>query len=124
MASLVSYDAGPLTAEPGTEQPKLTPTVNVDESNPLVYDFYGFPANYYKQTFKSRGDPALLGAVKEALTKGGIPNTTDRRGLDHGVWGESTCVAGDRPLVSVHDAPSGQSRQRATLSYPYHVGGS
>ena len=113
MASLVSYDAGPLTAEPGTEQPKLTPTVNVDESNPLVYDFYGFPANYYKQTFKSRGDPALLGAVKEALTKGGIPNTTERRGLDHGVWGESTCVACCRQCTMHRLSGLGQ---HATLS--------
>lgn len=62
--------------------------VNEDTTNPLVYDFYGFPANYYQQKFESRGNPQMLAAVKDALKAGGLSVSTAKRGLDHGVWGE------------------------------------
>jgi aromatic ring-opening dioxygenase catalytic subunit (LigB family) len=62
--------------------------VNEDASNPLVYDFYGFPAEYYQQKFESKGDPAMLSAVKTALKDSGVSVSTAKRGLDHGVWGE------------------------------------
>jgi len=62
--------------------------VNEDASNPLVYDFYGFPKEYYQQKFASRGNAAMLAAVKEALKAGGVQVSGTKRGLDHGVWGE------------------------------------
>ncbi|BEI88829.1 uncharacterized protein CcaverHIS019_0201910 [Cutaneotrichosporon cavernicola] len=60
--------------------------VNTDSSNPLVYDFYGFPKNYYEQKFASRGDPQMLKDVTAALKSSGVEASTDKRGLDHGVW--------------------------------------
>ncbi|BEJ11731.1 hypothetical protein CspHIS471_0201910 [Cutaneotrichosporon sp. HIS471] len=60
--------------------------VNTDSSNPLVYDFYGFPKNYYEQKFASRGDPQMLKDVTAALKSSGVEVSTDKRGLDHGVW--------------------------------------
>ncbi|EJT48112.1 hypothetical protein A1Q1_02922 [Trichosporon asahii var. asahii CBS 2479] len=60
--------------------------VNADQSNPLVYDFYGFPPEYYKQTFTSRGSDSMLSDVKTALTSANIDYATTKRGLDHGVW--------------------------------------
>ncbi|ORY33446.1 Extradiol ring-cleavage dioxygenase, class III enzyme, subunit B [Naematelia encephala] len=61
--------------------------VNSDSSNPLIYDFYGFPKHFYELKFESHGDPVLLKAVVSALEKAGIPVATEKRGLDHGVWG-------------------------------------
>lgn len=58
----------------------------MDQSNPLVYDFYGFPPEYYKQTFTSRGSDSMLSDVKTALTSANIDYATTKRGLDHGVW--------------------------------------
>ena len=63
--------------------------VNNDSSNPLIYDFYGFPPHYYQETFKSRGDLDLLMGTMEALKKGGVEVEETPRGLDHGVWGRS-----------------------------------
>ncbi|KAK4684479.1 4,5-DOPA dioxygenase extradiol, partial [Tremellales sp. Uapishka_1] len=63
----------------------LTP-VNTDTSNPLVYDFYGFPAKFYKETFESRGDKKLLLEVGKALRESGVEVKEEKRGLDHGIW--------------------------------------
>ncbi|KLT38816.1 Extradiol aromatic ring-opening dioxygenase [Cutaneotrichosporon oleaginosum] len=60
--------------------------VNTDASNPLVYDFYGFPKNYYEQKFTSHGDPQMLKDVTAALKSSGMDVSTAKRGLDHGVW--------------------------------------
>jgi aromatic ring-opening dioxygenase catalytic subunit (LigB family) len=63
-----------------------TPPVNEDQSNPLVYDFYGFPSEYYQQTFVSRGNNQMLSDVKDALKGSDVRFSTAKRGLDHGVW--------------------------------------
>lgn len=60
--------------------------MNTDATNPLVYDFYGFPPEYYKQKFESKGDAAMLADVKTALKESNIGFETTKRGLDHGVW--------------------------------------
>ncbi|TXT12916.1 hypothetical protein VHUM_01317 [Vanrija humicola] len=60
--------------------------VNTDATNPLVYDFYGFPKEFYEQTFESRGDAQLLADIKGALGAAGVAYSTEKRGLDHGVW--------------------------------------
>lgn len=54
-----------------------------------MYDFYGFPKNFYEQKFASKGDPQMLKDVTAALKASGVEVSTARRGLDHGVWGES-----------------------------------
>lgn len=63
-------------------------TVNNNFSNPLIYDFYGFPKHLYELKFRSRAEPELQNKVIEALTRGGITVNRADRGLDHGVWGE------------------------------------
>jgi aromatic ring-opening dioxygenase catalytic subunit (LigB family) len=62
--------------------------VNVDSSNPLIYDFYGFPKHYYEQTFKSKGSQELVNDIKAALAERKLSVTEEKRGLDHGVWGK------------------------------------
>ena len=52
---------------------------------PLVYDFYGFPAEFYKTEYASPGAPALAARVRALL---GAGQTIDEptRGLDHGAY--------------------------------------
>ncbi len=61
--------------------------VNTDESNPMIYDFYGFPAKYYREIFISHGSRTMVQDVQHALTAAGIVTRAVKRGLDHGVWG-------------------------------------
>ncbi len=52
---------------------------------PLVYDFYGFPAEFYKTEYAAPGAPALAARVRALL---GAGQTIDEptRGLDHGAY--------------------------------------
>jgi 4,5-DOPA dioxygenase extradiol len=63
--------------------------VNTNTSNPLIYDFYGFPEHFYSETFGSAGDKQLGQDVKEALRTAGVQVGEEDRGLDHGIWGTS-----------------------------------
>ncbi|KAH7336284.1 putative aromatic ring-opening dioxygenase LigB subunit [Rhexocercosporidium sp. MPI-PUGE-AT-0058] len=60
--------------------------VNTFENTELIYDFYGFPDHYYKETYPNKGSFPLSQRVIEVLTKHNIDVTGTRRGLDHGVW--------------------------------------
>jgi len=54
---------------------------------PLVYDFYGFPAHYYRTEYPSPGAPELAAGVRELLRSRGIPCADEPdRGLDHGAY--------------------------------------
>jgi hypothetical protein len=85
------------------------PPVGVDHSKPLVYDFYNFPKHYYEQKFESSSNPEILGKVRSALKAGSINFTEEKRGFDHGVWGElgSSSVSPVRP---------GLTRSHSTLT--------
>src|SRR4051794_23134151 len=52
---------------------------------PLVYDFSGFPAEFYRTEYPAPGAPALAARVRELLGPG---QTVDepKRGLDHGAY--------------------------------------
>jgi len=60
--------------------------INTSETTDLIYDFYGFPAHYYKETYPNKGSPAIAQKVIDSLTAAGIKTQPTRRGLDHGVW--------------------------------------
>ncbi|PVH88831.1 Extradiol aromatic ring-opening dioxygenase [Cadophora sp. DSE1049] len=60
--------------------------VNTFETTELIYDFYGFPDHYYKETYPNTGSFPLAQHVIEVLTKHNIAAAGTRRGLDHGVW--------------------------------------
>jgi aromatic ring-opening dioxygenase catalytic subunit (LigB family) len=63
-------------------------SVNNDPTNPLIYDFYGFPKHYYRETFTSHGSAEMLDDVVSALGAGKVPVEQVSRGADHGLWGE------------------------------------
>lgn len=57
--------------------------VNVSQEQQQIFDYYGFPDEYYKVTYKAGGSPETAHAVKQL-----IPSVTETAewGLDHGAW--------------------------------------
>ena len=60
-------------------------TLGATRTVPLVYDFYGFPDQYYRVRYPSPGAPALAARV-EALLGATQPVVSSNRGLDHGAY--------------------------------------
>lgn len=60
--------------------------VNNAEQNPLIYDFSGFPKEYYEQTFESKADPMLADRLIKMYRENKVAALPKARGLDHGVW--------------------------------------
>jgi 4,5-DOPA dioxygenase extradiol len=60
-------------------------TLGATKPVPLVYDFYGFPAEFYKTTYPAPGAPALAARVRALLGPGQTTDEADR-GLDHGAY--------------------------------------
>jgi 4,5-DOPA dioxygenase extradiol len=60
-------------------------TLGATTSVPLVYDFYGFPPEFYTTKYPAPGAPALAARVRALLGPG---QTVDEpaRGLDHGAY--------------------------------------
>jgi len=58
-------------------------TLGATTTVPLVYDFSGFPRQYYEQKYASPGAPALASRL-HTLVKGAID--APKRGLDHGAY--------------------------------------
>jgi len=52
---------------------------------PLVYDFYGFPDEFYRTKYPAPGAPALAARVRQLLGAGQTVDEPDR-GLDHGAY--------------------------------------
>lgn len=87
--------------------------VNNDPTNPLIYDFYGFPKHYYRETFTSHGSAEMLDDVVSALGAGKVPVEQVSRGADHGLWGKhhSSTMSADRadPVVPLKVAFNGKT---------------
>jgi 4,5-DOPA dioxygenase extradiol len=52
----------------------------------MIYDFYGFPKEYYKYNYPNVGSPKIAERVLGLLKENGIKAEGTNRGLDHGVW--------------------------------------
>lgn len=55
------------------------------ETPELIYDFYGFPAELYQQTYAAKGADALAKSLQIRIQNPSIARE-DARGLDHGAW--------------------------------------
>jgi aromatic ring-opening dioxygenase catalytic subunit (LigB family) len=63
------------------------PTVMTSANPPMLYDYYGFPADAYKITWPAPGSPALAARVRELLSQAGLDSAEDaERGFDHGTF--------------------------------------
>jgi 4,5-DOPA dioxygenase extradiol len=60
-------------------------TLGATRPVPLVYDFYGFPADFYKTKYPAPGAPELATRVRQLLGPGQSTDDPDR-GLDHGAY--------------------------------------
>ena len=66
------------------EQPA---TLGATRTVPLVYDFYGFPEQYYETRYPAPGAPDLATRVRGLLREAGIAvGDEPERGLDHGAY--------------------------------------
>jgi 4,5-DOPA dioxygenase extradiol len=61
-------------------------TVAATTQVPLVYDFYGFPAHYYRMRYDSPGAPDLAQKVAALMPFDEPVMQMPHRGLDHGAW--------------------------------------
>ena len=61
-------------------------TIGATKTVPLVYDFYGFPPEYYQTTYAAPGAPGLAKRVRELLGPRGPMAEAPERGLDHGAY--------------------------------------
>ncbi|KAK0546695.1 hypothetical protein OC846_005163 [Tilletia horrida] len=73
-------------AELGSSKNPHQVQINTDESNPLVYDYYNFPAHFYKLQFTSHNPRPFSDRVAHTLRTHGFDVEPTKRGLDHGVF--------------------------------------
>lgn len=64
--------------------------VNTAERQMLLYDYYNFPAHYYKVQYPNTGSKEVSSRVLGALKQAGIDAKGVSRGLDHGVFAPFT----------------------------------
>ncbi len=57
--------------------------VNASTEQKQIYDYYGFPKEYYTPQYHAKGSPDVAGEVKKIVTS--VTETEDW-GLDHGAW--------------------------------------
>lgn len=57
--------------------------VNISPKQEQIYDYYGFPEEYYKVLYHAKGAPEIAQEVKKIVPS--VAETTDW-GLDHGAW--------------------------------------
>lgn len=57
--------------------------VNISQEQKQIYDYYGFPEEYYKVKYSAHGAPDVAHEVKKLVPT--VAETTDW-GLDHGAW--------------------------------------
>ncbi|MGN6780541.1 MAG: dioxygenase family protein [Marmoricola sp.] len=70
---------------------------------PLVYDFGGFDAKYYRMTYQTPDSTALAGRIAATMPDTVPVHQHPSRGLDHGAWVPLTIMypAGDIPVVQM-----------------------
>lgn len=57
--------------------------VNISQEQKQIYDYYGFPEEYYQVYYKAHGAPDIAKEVHQIVPS--VAETTDW-GLDHGAW--------------------------------------
>ncbi|EFX01977.1 aromatic ring-opening dioxygenase [Grosmannia clavigera kw1407] len=60
--------------------------INAAEHTDLIYDFYGFPPEYYQIDYPNKGSPEIAEKVVQKLNAAGMRVEKTKRGLDHGIW--------------------------------------
>ncbi|GAA5799839.1 hypothetical protein HPULCUR_005258 [Helicostylum pulchrum] len=90
--------------------------VDVSEKPKLIYDFYGFPKNYYEVKWDHKGSPAVATRVIDLLNQSGIKASGKQYGNDHGVW-----VPLKRAMTNNPDIPIVEVSTFSHEDMPMHV---
>ncbi len=62
-------------------------TIGASQPTPLIYDFYGFPSQYYQLSYPTPPAAELAAQVRQLLqTEEVAYQEQPERGFDHGVW--------------------------------------
>jgi 4,5-DOPA dioxygenase extradiol len=61
-------------------------TIGATTPQPLIYDFYGFPEEFYRLQYASPGAPELAQRVRELVGQTQPVAEEPERGLDHGAY--------------------------------------
>ncbi len=78
------------------------PTVMTSPRPPMLYDYYGFPAESYTLTWPAPGEPALAARIQAILGAAGIESATDaERGFDHGTFVPLKLIYPDASIPTV-----------------------
>lgn len=80
----------------------------------IIYDFYGFPKEFYQVQYPIPGDPETAAEVVRLLTSAGFSAKTDpNRGIDHGAWVPLSRVypKADVPIVQI-TVPAGEDPRK------------
>jgi len=67
-------------------------TLGATTTVPLVYDFFGFPDDFYRVRYPAPGAPALARRVRELAATLGPVADDPARGLDHGAYLPLICM--------------------------------
>lgn len=65
---------------------EVTTIAATDDVHEMVYDYYGFPPEYYQVKYPARGSTEVAALVEERFRRHDIPCRKEYRGLDHGVF--------------------------------------
>lgn len=57
--------------------------VNASDNQKQIFDYYGFPPEYYEVIYKAQGKPSLAQEINQLIPS---VETTKDWGLDHGAW--------------------------------------
>ena len=78
-------------------------TLGTHTTQPLMYDFGGFPEDLYRVQYPAPGAPDLAKRTEELLAVHGPVSRAPERGLDHGAWVPLLWMAGgaDIPVLQV-----------------------
>ncbi len=96
---------------------EITTVAATDDIHEMVYDYYGFPDEYYKVQYPARGSSIVAAMVEERLRQQGIPVQNKYRGLDHGVFPilSHAYPEADIPVVPVSVNPFLPARQHIAI---------
>jgi len=91
-------------------------TVSSSPQPDMIYDYYGFPEELYRITYRAPGSPVVAERVVDLLTSAGWPARSDAwRGFDHGTFSLLS------PMYPTADVPVVQLSIKKTLDPIEHL---
>jgi len=96
---------------------EVTTISATDDVHEMVYDYYGFPPEFYQVQYPARGSTKVAAMVEERLRRNNIPVRREYRGLDHGVFTIMRHIypEADIPIVPVSINPFLPPRQQLAI---------